>query len=209
MFTSLHELAKKATLMITIAAEGDDQLRVNVTPVPFDTKAKSNLPQPLSLVASPAEFDADFGAALITWHAPKRSLIEQAQAATGGAPAAAPALPTPKTSTKTDKPGKKGRGKGGADEELGAAPAGGDAAGNASAAAGEATKDDTEAVESQQAPAHESGQPTGADSAIEPVAADGAPEASAAAPAAPVPQGAPANADQGDVDTFTLDLWKD
>ncbi|HBZ07489.1 MAG TPA: hypothetical protein DEP03_14310, partial [Massilia sp.] len=103
MFTSLHELAKKATLMITIAAEGDEQLRVNVTPVPFDTKAKANLPQPLSLVASPAEFDADFGTALLTWHAPKRSLIEQAQAA-GGAPAATPALPAPKCESKNDKP---------------------------------------------------------------------------------------------------------
>jgi hypothetical protein len=32
MFTPLHALAKQATLMITIAAEGTDKLRVNVTP---------------------------------------------------------------------------------------------------------------------------------------------------------------------------------
>lgn len=187
MFSHLHELAKKTTLMITIASEGDDQLRVNVTPVPFDTKAKATLPQPLSLVASPAEFDADFAAALTTWHAPKRSLIEQAQAATGSAPAAAPALPAPRASTKPEKPGKKGLGKGGADEEPGAAPAGGDAAGETSAAAGEAQKDDAQAGEGQQPPADESGQPAGADGASEPVATASTPEASAAAPDAPAP----------------------
>ena len=64
MFSTLHDLAKRATLMITVAAEGDDQLRVNVTPMPADTKAKSNLPQPLSLLATPTEFDAEFIAAL-------------------------------------------------------------------------------------------------------------------------------------------------
>lgn len=198
MFSHLHELAKKATLMITIAAEGDDQLRVNVTPVPFDTKAKASLPQPLSLVATPAEFDADFSAALTTWHAPKRSLVEQAQAAAGGAPAAAPALPAPKAGAKIDKPAKKQRGKSGADDEPGAAAAGGDAAGEASAAAGEATKDDAQAIEGQQAPADGSGQLAGA---------DGAPEASAAAPDAPAPAAAPTDVGQDGVDTLTLDLF--
>jgi hypothetical protein len=33
MFTPLHALAKQATLMITIARAGTDQLRVNVTPM--------------------------------------------------------------------------------------------------------------------------------------------------------------------------------
>lgn len=33
MFTSLHALAKQATLKITIAPEGADQLCVNVTPM--------------------------------------------------------------------------------------------------------------------------------------------------------------------------------
>ncbi len=207
MFTSLHELAKKATLMITIAAEGDDQLRVNVTPVPADTKAKANLPQPLSLVASPAEFDVDFGAALITWHAPKRSLIEQAQAATGGAPAAAPALPAPKASAKTDKPGKKGRGKGGADEEPGAAPAGSDSAAEAGAAAGDAAKEDAKADQDQKPLVEESAQPAGAEGASEPAAAADTPEAGAAAPEAPAPPPAPTDVDEAAVDKFTLDLF--
>jgi len=135
MFTSLHELAKQATLMITIAPEGADQLRVNVTPVPADSKAKANLPMPLSLVATPAEFDADFATALATWHAPKRSLIEQAQAATGGAPGAAPALSAPKAAAKNDKPGKKGRGKADGEQEPAALQAAGEAAGEAGAAA--------------------------------------------------------------------------
>ena len=33
MFTPLHALATQATLMITMAPEGSDQLRVNATPV--------------------------------------------------------------------------------------------------------------------------------------------------------------------------------
>mgnify|MGYP000303363294 CR=1 FL=1 len=134
MFTTLHELAQRATLMITIAPEGADQLRVNVTPVPADSKAKASLPMPLSLVATPAEFDADFPAALATWHAPKRSLVEQAQAATGGAPAAAPALPAPKEGGKNDKSSKKGRGKADGEQKPGALPVAGDAT---SEAAGE------------------------------------------------------------------------
>lgn len=207
MFSTLHELAKQATLMITIAAEGDDQLRVNVTPVPADTKAKANLPQPLSLVASPAEFDVDFGAALTTWHAPKRSLIEQAQAATGGAPAAAPALPAPKASAKTDKPAKKPRGKSGADEEPGAAPAGSDGASETGAAGGEAAKDDAKADEGQKPAGEESAQPASADGASEAAAAAGTPEANAAAPDAPAPAPAPTDVDEAAVDKFTLDLF--
>jgi len=130
MFTTLHALAKQATLMITVAAEGDDQLRVNVTPVPFDGKAKANLPQPLSLVATPAEFDTDFETALSTWQAPKRSLVEQAQAATGGSSAAAPALPAPKAGSRSSKPTSKGaaKGKTGADQEAAGQVVAGEAA---------------------------------------------------------------------------------
>ena len=207
MFTSLHELAKKATLMITIAAEGDEQLRVNVTPVPFDTKAKANLPQPLSLVASPAEFDADFDAALLTWQAPKRSLIEQAQAA-GGAPAAAPALPAPKCESKNDKPsGRKVRGKAGASEEPAAAQAAGETAGEATAGA------DQVMAESAQSGADE--QPT----AAAPNAAGGADAGAARSEEAPQVTAEPAVVDatavaepapvagEEPVDKFTLDLF--
>ena len=140
MFTSLHALAKQATLMITIAAEGDDELRVNVTPVPADTKTKAKLPQPLSLRATPAEFDADFIAALATWQAPKRSLLQQAQDATvDAAPAAAVAKPADKAPEKS-KPGRKARGEKtpGAGLESAGAQVAGDAAGAADAAADEA-----------------------------------------------------------------------
>lgn len=111
MFTSLHALAKQATLMITIAPEGPDQLRVNVTPMPLDSKAKAGMPQPLSLVATPAEFDADFITALGTWQAPKRTLVQQAQDAAGGAAAApasadAPKLPAPKEKPKAGRKAK-------------------------------------------------------------------------------------------------------
>jgi PRTRC genetic system protein E len=111
MFTSLHALAKQATLMITIAPEGADQLRVNVTPMPLDSKAKAGMPQPLSLVATPAEFDADFITALGTWQAPKRTLVQQAQDAAGGAAAApasadAPKLPAPKEKQKAGRKAK-------------------------------------------------------------------------------------------------------
>jgi PRTRC genetic system protein E len=111
MFTSLHALAKQATLMITIAPEGADQLRVNVTPMPLDSKAKAGIPQPLSLVATPAEFDADFITALGTWQAPKRTLVQQAQDAAGGAAAAptsaeAPKLPAPKEKPKAGRKAK-------------------------------------------------------------------------------------------------------
>jgi len=143
MFTSLHALAKQATLMITIAAEGDDELRVNVTPVPADTKTKAKLPQPLSLRATPAEFDADFIAALATWQAPKRSLLQQAQDATSTAtvaPAAAVAKPADKPQEKS-KPGRKARAEkpGTSDPESAGLQAAGDATGAAGAAADEAT----------------------------------------------------------------------
>jgi PRTRC genetic system protein E len=107
MFTSLHALAQQATLMITIAAEGADQLRVNVTPMPFDDKAKAQLPKPLSLLATPAEFDADFIAALATWQAPKRSLVEQAQDAGESEEQAAPPAPVVKAPAKDGKTSRK------------------------------------------------------------------------------------------------------
>jgi PRTRC genetic system protein E len=150
MFTSLHALAKQATLMITIAAEGDDLVRVNVAPVPADTKSKAKLPQPLSLLATPAEFDADFIAVLATWQAPKRTLLQQAQDATGGAQAPAAMLPAPAAAAGSDskagdkpqekaKPGRKARAdkSGGAEQQ----PAGLQAAGEAAGAAGAAADD--------------------------------------------------------------------
>lgn len=79
MFSALHALAQKSTLMITISAE-DEQLRVTVTPTPAGKDAKQVL-RPLSLLASAEELDADFAAAIATWQAPRQSVLEQARAA--------------------------------------------------------------------------------------------------------------------------------
>lgn len=210
MFKTLHALADKATLMITVAREGDDQLRVNLTPVPFDTKAKASLPQPLSLVATPDEFDADFGAALLTWQAPKRSLVEQAQ----GAAPAAPALPAPKSDGKTEKAARKARGtKTGDDEKkVDGVPAAAAAAGDAAAAADQAMADSAKAEGAEEVPAVTdlSSANTSTDVAVDKGAqqADDTPavDAGAAAPAGQDPVAEPVGDDEP-VDKFTLDLF--
>jgi PRTRC genetic system protein E len=228
MFTTLHELAKRATLMITVAAEGDGQLRVNVTPMPFDPKAKSNLPQPLSLLATPVEFDADFVAALSTWQAPKRSLIQQAQDATGGAATTStPALPAPKAEAKGDskveKTTRKPRaGKSSEDEKKveDAVPAAAAAAGEAAAAADQvmAASTSTDAGEQLPASAGESGASTNTEAATEqgsqPAADAGAVgaqdvvEGAGDAAADAGHEGAPEPVVTEDpVDKFTLDLF--
>lgn len=208
MFSILHALAKQATLMITVAAEGDEQLRVNVTPMPFDTKAKANLPKPLSLLASPAEFDTDFAAALTTWHAPKRSLIEQAQAAAGApaaAPAAAPALPAPKSEAKNEKSSRKSRGKAGAGEDPAPAQANGETSGDAVAAADQVAADSVPATANEQLPAGGVDAGDAHSEGTQQAEAGAAPAAAQVADAAPV---APAPAvDQEPVDKFTLDLF--
>lgn len=183
MFISLHAIAKQATLMITVAAEGDDQLRVTVTPAPLDGKAKAGLPQPLSLVATPEEFDADFGTALATWRAPKRSLVQQVQEAAGAAvpaPVGAEALKLAAPKDK-GKPGRKTRGDKPATE--------------ADAAAGAAAEDaNSGADQGEQPAAPGSDEQAGADATEQP--------APAAAPAAPAAATAGAA-----VDTFTIDLF--
>lgn len=80
MFTQLHAMAQAATLLITAAADGD-QLRISITPSYPDGKVPAGVAalRPMALVATPAELDADFGAVLAMWQAPKLSLIEQAK----------------------------------------------------------------------------------------------------------------------------------
>lgn len=80
MFTALHALTQSATLMIVVTAEGDD-LRVSITPTQAGDKTKAHKLQPLSLVASPAELDDGFAAAIQSWQAPKLSLQQQVEAA--------------------------------------------------------------------------------------------------------------------------------
>lgn len=81
MFTELHAMAKAAMLLITATAEGD-QLRISISPTYPDGKipASGAALRPLSLVGTPNELDADFAAVLNLWQAPKRSVLEQAQA---------------------------------------------------------------------------------------------------------------------------------
>lgn len=221
MFTSLHALAKQATLMITIAAEGDGQLRVNVTPMPFDDKAKSQLPKPLSLLATPAEFDADFSAALATWQAPKRSLVQQAEDAAGDDEPVAPAAAAQKAPAKQDKPGRKAPARAGkpaaAEPDAAGVQAAGEAAGEAAAAADQvmAGSEPTGAAE----PPLDAGQKdddTAAGAAQAEAGGEAAANAQPDEPAA-APEGAgegeadpePVHAatDQGQVDTVALDLF--
>lgn len=98
MFKQLHALAKKATLMIVVTAEDDQQLRVNVTPTQVDLASKTGALRPLSLVGTPDELDEGFEEALTVWQAPRRSLVEQAAAA-AGAPDEKPKA-APKTAPK-------------------------------------------------------------------------------------------------------------
>ena len=82
MFKALHALAQNATLMIVVSVEGE-QLRLSITPTQTGDKKAAPALRPLSVIASPEEFDADFAAALAIWQAPKQSLIEQAKSAAG------------------------------------------------------------------------------------------------------------------------------
>lgn len=75
MFKALQELARKSTLLISIAPEGD-LMRVNITPVSKDPDAAPAL-RPLSLLASADELDRDFVQAMQMWSTPRRSLLDQ------------------------------------------------------------------------------------------------------------------------------------
>ena len=126
MFTALHALAQSATLMIVIAAEGDD-LRVSITPTQAGDKTKAHKLQPLSLVASPAELDDGFAAAIASWQAPKLSLQQQVEAANaagaeGGAATSSKAAP--KESAKRPGPGRPKKNEGAAPGGEGSAGAG-------------------------------------------------------------------------------------
>ncbi|MDX8121598.1 PRTRC system protein E [Janthinobacterium sp. GMG2] len=109
MFTALHALTQSATLMIVVTAEGDD-MRVSITPIQAGDKTKAHKLQPLSLVASPAELDDGFAAAIQSWQAPKLSLLQQVEAANavGADPVASTASgkAAPKEAAKRSGPGR-------------------------------------------------------------------------------------------------------
>lgn len=75
MFKALQELARKSTLLLSVAPEGD-LMRVNITPV---SKSPDTAPalRALSLLASADELDRDFAQAMQMWSAPRRTLLDQ------------------------------------------------------------------------------------------------------------------------------------
>ncbi|CAN7264634.1 PRTRC system protein E [Caballeronia sp. LjRoot31] len=107
LFSSLHPLAQKATLIVLITAEGD-QLRVNVTPQSKDEKASKKTLYPLSILAAPDELDRDFAKAVSIYEPGALSVIDQAyraNAANRGSNASEAALPAPSK----NKPGRKAK----------------------------------------------------------------------------------------------------
>ncbi|WP_051156282.1 PRTRC system protein E [Herbaspirillum huttiense] len=75
MFKGLQELARKSTLLISIAPEGD-LMRVNITQVSKNPDTAPAL-RPLSLLASADELDRDFAQAMQMWSTTRRSLLDQ------------------------------------------------------------------------------------------------------------------------------------
>jgi len=81
MFEELFALACSATLTMTVSAdEKSGRLTVNVIPKPRQDAGEAALTQPLSLTATPQEFDAGFVEALRGYREVRHSLAEQAEA---------------------------------------------------------------------------------------------------------------------------------
>lgn len=81
MFGELYALATGATLAMVISAdEKTGKMTINVVPKPKKDTEEPALTKDLSLTATPAEFDADFVAALTGYREARQSLIEQAEA---------------------------------------------------------------------------------------------------------------------------------
>lgn len=110
LFTSLHALAQTTSINILITAEGDENLRVNVTPMPNGKGEKQRWP--LSLVATPEELDAEFAAAVELYEPGATSLLDQARAcAAANQSDSTPALPAPSSSQSALPAPRRGRGR--------------------------------------------------------------------------------------------------
>ncbi|AKM44352.1 hypothetical protein NL30_30050 [Burkholderia contaminans] len=110
MFTSLHALAQTTSINILITAEGAENLRVNVTPMPNGKGEKQRWP--LSLLATPEELDAEFAAAVEVYAPGATPLLEQARAcAAANQSNATPALPASNAGDTAGSPAKRGRGR--------------------------------------------------------------------------------------------------
>ncbi|MCP1173003.1 PRTRC system protein E [Ralstonia chuxiongensis] len=113
MFAELHQLARAASLLISVAAEGDN-LRVTVNA----TSTSKNGPgvHPLVLVGTPQEIDEGFAEAVQIFEPSALPLLDQARAAANAnGKKGTPALEAPKAATKktqtADTPPKRGPGR--------------------------------------------------------------------------------------------------
>lgn len=81
MFQELFALAASATLTMTVSAdETTGRMTINVIPKPRKDANEPALAQPLSLTATPQEFDTGFIAALSGYREVRQSLEQQAEA---------------------------------------------------------------------------------------------------------------------------------
>ncbi|KVG83223.1 hypothetical protein WJ36_10670 [Burkholderia ubonensis] len=173
LFTSLHALAQAASINILITAEGDENLRVNVTPLQ-NSKGEKKL-WPLSLVATPEELDAEFATAVEAYEPGALSLLDQARAcAAANQSGSTPALPAPNAGQSTGNVQKRGRGrppKATKPDATDAPPTNNDAAG---ADPRQMSIDDAQQTAAGTAPTAEAPAPTEAEGAEQPPKADDA-----------------------------------
>lgn len=81
MFEELFALAQHATLTLIVSADaGGGTMTVSVLPKPKEDHGEAALRQPLSLTATPQEFDAEFVATLRGYRQARDTLAEQAAA---------------------------------------------------------------------------------------------------------------------------------
>ena len=81
MFEELFALASHATLTLIVSADAaSGRMTVSVIPKPKDDNGEAALRQPLSLTATPQEFDAEFLDALRDYREVRASLADQAAA---------------------------------------------------------------------------------------------------------------------------------
>ena len=81
MFEELFALASNATLTLIVSADAaSGRMTVSVIPKPKENIGEAALRQPLSLTATPQEFDAGFLATLRDYREVRASLADQAAA---------------------------------------------------------------------------------------------------------------------------------
>lgn len=123
LFEELYALALTATLTMTVSAdEKSGRLTLNVIPKLRKDVNEPTLTQPLSLTATPQEFDESFIAALTGYREVRQSLAQQAEA-TKEVIEAAKAASVKKASEAVSKTAKSSAGAGASPKAATAAPA--------------------------------------------------------------------------------------